>query len=56
MGSQVSHRQKKDLAKYYTSLLGAKENQGSVQAYMSVAEPASAHQNQTKKKKKIKKK
>ncbi len=36
MGSQVSHRQKKDLAKYYTSLLGSKENQNSVQAYMSV--------------------
>jgi len=25
MGSQVSQRQKRDLAKYYTSLLGAKD-------------------------------
>ena len=35
MGSQVSQRQKKDLAKYYTSLLGSKE-QSSVNAYMQV--------------------
>lgn len=36
MGSQVSNRQKKDLAKYYTSLLGTKD-QGSVNAYMQVS-------------------
>lgn len=36
MGSQVSTRQKKDLAKYYTSLLGSKD-QGSVHAYMQVS-------------------
>lgn len=35
MGSQVSTRQKKDLAKYYTSLLGSKD-QNSVNAYMYV--------------------
>ena len=35
MGSQVSNRQKKDLAKYYTSLLGSKD-QNSVNAYMYV--------------------
>ena len=35
MGSQVSSRQKKDLAKYYTNLLGSKE-QSSVNAYMQV--------------------
>ena len=35
MGSQVSHRQKKDLAKYYTSLLGNQEA-NSVNAYMAI--------------------
>lgn len=35
MGSQVSHRQKRDLAKYYTSLLGNKD-QNSVNAYMQI--------------------
>ena len=37
MGSQVSSRQKKDLAKYYTNLLGSKD-QSSVNAYMQVTQ------------------
>ena len=41
MGSQVSQRQKRDLAKYYTSLLGQKD-QNSVNAYMQVEGQGSA--------------
>jgi len=42
MGSQVSQRQKKDLAKYYTSLLGSKE-QSSVNAYMHLSTDGGAY-------------
>jgi len=42
MGSQVSQRQKKDLAKYYTSLLGSKE-QNSVNAYMHLSTDGGAY-------------
>jgi len=56
MGSQVSTRQKKDLAKYYTSLLGSKE-QGSVNAYMHVeGANGGGHQGEKKRKRKHKKK
>ena len=57
MGSQVSHRQKKDLAKYYTSLLGSKE-QGSVNAYMQVGQGDNSNNipAEKKKRKKLKKK
>lgn len=54
MGSQVSSRQKRDLAKYYTSLLGNKE-QHSVNAYMQIG-PEQAQQPTQKKKRKHKKK
>ena len=54
MGSQVSSRQKRDLAKYYTSLLGNKE-QHSVNAYMQIG-PEQAQQPAQKKKRKNKKK
>ena len=55
MSSQVSNRQKKDLAKYYTSLLGSKE-QGSVNAYMQVSSENTAQAPPKKKKKVVKKK
>ena len=54
MGSQVSQRQKRDLAKYYTSLLGQKE-QNSVNAYMAVEQQSSGQQPTRRKKKKTKK-
>mmetsp|Transcript_19869 Transcript_19869/g.24565 ORF Transcript_19869/g.24565 Transcript_19869/m.24565 type:complete len:95 (+) Transcript_19869:1010-1294(+) len=54
MGSQVSQRQKRDLAKYYTSLLGAKE-QHSVNAYMQVGTETQTNQVQKKRKKQKKK-
>ena len=54
MGSQVSQRQKRDLAKYYTSLLGQKD-QNSVNAYMQVEGQASAQQPARRRKKKQRK-
>ena len=55
MGSQVSQRQKRDLAKYYTSLLGSKE-QNSVNAYMQVGQNEQQNSGQGKRKRKIKRK
>ena len=54
MGSQVSHRQKKDLAKYYTSLLGNQEA-NSVNAYMQLKNNNNTEQSQKKKRFKKKK-
>jgi len=55
MGSQVSQRQKKDLAKYYTSLLGQKE-QHSVNAYMQISSENPSAPTTHKKKRRYKKK
>ena len=49
MGSQVSNRQKKDLAKYYTSLLGSQEA-NSVNAYMQVRQAEQQQQQASQKK------
>ena len=54
MGSQVSSRQKKDLAKYYTNLLGSKD-QSSVNAYMQVTQDSGAA-NAQKKRRRMRKK
>ena len=54
MGSQVSHRQKKDLAKYYTSLLGSNKVENPVNAYMQVGD--SQQDSIPKKKRKVKRK